>query len=58
MATYEQMIENLVEMREAEMRYGGSESAFGYAKAIADVFGKDMSEVRAAMKAGLIARGL
>ena len=60
MATYEQMIENLADAREVEMRWNGGEAGLsvGYSQAIADMFGKGRHEVLDDMKAVLIARGL
>ena len=58
MATYEQMIEKLADWREVELKWGDEKQAFGYARAIADMFGKSKIEVLEDMKAVLVARGL
>lgn len=46
MATYEQMIENLADWREVDMKWNDNTfRSTGYADAIADMFGKESDEV-------------
>ena len=59
MATYKQMIENLANAREVELKWNEGEAVktYGYSSAIADMFGKSREEVLEDMKAVLVARG-
>lgn len=58
MATYEQMIENLADWREVDLKWNDdSDKSYGYMLAIADMFGKEKGEVLEDMKAVLVERG-